>query len=151
MGRGIAGQVRRGKDGRVREQSFFEGLVAALASQGVTVIDVRNDRHQVSFARVVGKLRELQDAGDRGSLSMPDDLYPGPITGKYEEFDNALLRFQGYGLDSAQNPLYPAIILTMDEKRGEELLEEFGSEERQTFLQLARVFTASEVAEGAVH
>ena len=121
------------------EDRFFRGLLAMLATR-TRYLDARDDRHQEALGRVLARLEELQAARKPGAVSMPRSLRPGVITGKYDEFDDALLNLQNLGYDSAQNPFYASVELTLSPRRTERILSRFTSEERTTFEELADIF-----------
>jgi len=126
----------------MNDEKFFKGLVAALATSGVEFIDTRGDRHQVAVRRAIDLLRDLQESGTAGATSMPRALLPRPVTGAYEEFDDALLRLQDLGYDSAQNPYYPGVALTPIRHRAERILSRFSKEEQEVFAGLAQAFNS---------
>lgn len=130
------------------EERFFKGLIAALAER-TRFIDARDDRHQVALERVVTTLRNLQEAGEPGTATMPGSLRPGPVTGKYDEFDDALLNLQDLGYDSAQNPYYTSIELNLRSERIDRVLSKFSVDERRIFERLAETFLESDMHQSA--
>ena len=125
------------------DQLFFKGLLAALASQGTQFVDTRDDHHQVGIAHVITRLRKLQADRAPGASKMPAALIPGPVTGKYEAFDDALLSLQDLGYDSAQNPFYPGVAVTLSRHRADRILTRFTQQERDIFFQLASEFSGT--------
>ena len=132
----------------MNEGRFFKGLIASLAAH-TRFIDARDDRHQAALDKVVTLLRELQASGEPGSAAMPTSLRPGPITGKYDAFDDALLNLQDLGYDSAQNPFYSSVELNLRDRRAERVLSKFSAEERRIFDVLARAFLESDLHQSA--
>lgn len=122
------------------DEMFYRGLLAAMAASGLRCVDTRHDRHQVALRRAIHRLEELQAAGAPGSESMPAAIIPGPVTGAYEDFDDALLRLQDLGYDSAQNPFYAAVALTLSDHRVARILERFSSDEQAVLHELADLF-----------
>ncbi len=125
------------------EERFFRGLLAALTCR-TRFIDARDDRHQVALDHVVETLRALQLASEPGAASMPRSIRPGPVTGKYDEFDDALLSLQDLGYDSAQNPYYTSVELSLRKERVERVLGRFTDDERRVLDSLAGVFVESD-------
>lgn len=134
----------RGKDEHVTDEMFYRGLLAAMVASGLRCVDTRHDRHQVALRRAVQRLEALQQAGVPGTESMPAAIIPGPVTGAYEDFDDALLRLQDLGYDSAQNPFYAGVALTLSDRRVERILARFSSDERAVLHELADLFKNEE-------
>ena len=137
-----AARTRRHDQVVMTEDRFFRGFLATLAER-IRYIDARDDRHQEALHRALATLHELQVAGRPGATTMPKSLRPGIITGKYDEFDDALLNFQDWGYDSAQNPFYASVELTLPERRIKRVLSRFSQDERDTFVELANSFLKS--------
>jgi hypothetical protein len=127
------------KTGRVTEDRFLAGFVAALRHEGVDFVDTHADVHHAKFDVVMDVMRQRQADGDVGALQMPRTLMPTQMTGRYRELDDALLNMQRGHL-SAPNPFYPGIRIKMSNARAERTLASFAPEQRQILLQLARTF-----------
>ena len=124
---------------------LFRGLLAALRERGVEFIDTREDDHHARFQRVVEMLDEVREEFP----NVPSTFIPSPFTGRYREFDDALLRLQR-GLLGAQNPFYPGVNLDISKQRAHRILANYKTEEQQLFANLASVYLGQEtVAEHA--
>lgn len=116
----------------MNRDDFFRGLLSALRLEGLEFIDTRNDDHHARFQRVVELLKDHEEA----FVDLPHSFFPSPFTGRYREFDDALLRLQR-GLLGAQNPFYPGVNVDISENRARRILEGFPQEQRTVFRELA--------------
>lgn len=119
----------------MNRDDFFRGLLSALRLDGLEFIDTRNDDHHTRFQRVV----ELLRAHEADFADLPNFFFPSPFTGRYREFDDALLRLQR-GLLGAQNPFYPGVNVDISENRARRILESFPQEQQTVFRRLAGVY-----------
>jgi len=121
------------------DEAFFRLFLAALRASGVSYIDTRDDIHHEKFSAAVERLREAQRRGDPVALCMPRGLVPSPITGRFREFDDALVNAQR-GFTGAQNPFYPGADLILNEEQAVSELEALTKSERDLLLSLAQTF-----------
>lgn len=118
---------------------FFRAFLSVLRLRGVEFIDTRSDVHHVRFARAMDELASLQaeDATLRADLIQP--LTPSPFTGRYADFDAALMQAQ-HGFAGAQNPFYPGMDLSLDTDQAEQQLEALSEAQRVTLDRLAEAY-----------
>jgi hypothetical protein len=118
---------------------LFRGLLAALREKGIQFIDTRNDDHHSRFQSVVDVL-----TAERNQFpDIPSTFVPSPFTGRYREFDDALLRLQR-GLLGAQNPFYPGVNLDITLERAHKILQGYREEEKELFSRLASAYRGEE-------
>jgi hypothetical protein len=115
---------------------FFRGFLAALRINEVTYLNTVDDDHHRRFAQAVRALQEQQRRKDPAALEMPQGLVSNPFTGRFDDFDDALVRMQ-QGMLGAQNPYYPGIRLVLTDERAERILEAFDDDQREVFSQMA--------------
>lgn len=129
-------------------EEFFRAFLAALRLRGADFIDTRYDRHHARFAMTVIRLHEARARGAFAAATMPRALVPSPFTGRYREFDDALIKLQR-GLLGAQNPYYPGIQLIVTPDRANAILARLPDDICQLIGELADAYlSASEDLEG---
>lgn len=118
---------------------FFKGLLASLRLHGAKYISVLHDRHHDCFDRVVISYREAIGEGSESFDNFPKIFPKSPVTGKYRDLDEALLRLQ-HGMLGAQNPFYPSVEINFSESFAESVLAKFETNERKLLDKLAAEF-----------
>ncbi|MDQ3725264.1 MAG: hypothetical protein M3335_05150 [Actinomycetota bacterium] len=116
---------------------FFRGFLAALRLQGEKRIVTKNDAHHQTFDAAARWLEEARRSGCPGVDDMPDTLVPQVITGRYQEWDSALVSLQRGRLLAARNPTYPLVEILFDDEEARQLLELYTPEQREVFTQMA--------------
>jgi hypothetical protein len=111
---------------------FFRGFLAALRKVGEDFIRTRDDAHHKKFEAVVDLMERS------GSEDLPLFI-PSPFSGRFREFEDALLQMQR-GFLGAQNPFYPGVHLDITEERAGAILDQYSREERELFLKLAQAY-----------
>lgn len=122
---------------------FFLGFIAALAMAGVSSIDAAGDAHQRKFDTVAEKLRERA----AGTPASPDVLLPrylprSQITGRYKDFDDALVLLQG-SLLQPRHPYRATIELNHSEALLQAIRKQFSTAENQALDELAEAYAAA--------
>jgi hypothetical protein len=121
------------------EKTFVRSLLAALRLAGITHIPTANDDHQLAFALVIGELDARTEKGDRATHRMPF-WCPGPVTGKYEELDDALFHLQASGVVNCDSR-YHVVGILLDEGWAQRSLDRLSEEEQGLFRDLSIVFS----------
>lgn len=116
---------------------FFRGLLAALRLQGEKQIITKGDAHHQTFDAAARWLDEARRSGHPGVEDMPDTLVPQEITGRYQDWDSALVSLQRGRLLAARNPTYPLVEILFDEGEAEQLLDRYTPEQREVFTEMA--------------
>jgi hypothetical protein len=127
-------------------ERFFRGFLAALRLQGESRIRTKDDAHHPTFDAVVKALEDARRAKKAGVEEMPDTLIPQDITGRYHDWDAALVALQRGRLVTGRNPTYPAVEILFDENEASQLLARYTPEQRAIFEDLACAYRAQPVA-----
>jgi hypothetical protein len=126
-------------------EQFFRAFLASLRVHDLEFVDTRNDRHHKRFQLVVDRLRAAQKEHENGAEEMPRALVSSPFTGRYQDFDDALVRLQR-GLLGSQNPFYPGIRLTLSKERAERILNQLPKAQHAVIEKLADIYLGKEKA-----
>ena len=116
---------------------FFRGFLAALRLQGETEIVTKDDAHHRTFDASAHYLNEARQARHPGVEEMPDTLAPQVITGRYQDWDDALISLQRGKLLAARNPTYPLVEILFTEDEAKELLQLYTPAQREVFAEMA--------------
>jgi hypothetical protein len=116
---------------------FFRGFLAALRLQGENRIVTKGDAHHQTFDAAAHWLDEARRSGHPGVEDMPDTLIPQVITGRYQDWDDALISLQRGRLLAARNPTYPLVEILFTEDEAEQLLDLYTPEQREVFTAMA--------------
>lgn len=127
------------KASTIGDSDFFKGSLAAASLSGVEAISTISDAHQVMFKGLVDELERRRTEQDTSTTRMPN-FYPGPITGTYNEFDEALINLQNVGITRPVGPHFHAVEVTPDPDFAEHILERFTEPERALLMDLSRAF-----------
>jgi len=124
-------------------EQFFRAFLASLRVRNLEFVDTRNDRHHKRFQLVVDRLRMAQREHENGAKEMPRALVASPFTGRYQDFDDALVRLQR-GLLGSQNPFYPGIRLTLSKRRAQRILDQLPGPQQEVIDELAGIYLGNE-------
>ena len=116
---------------------FFRGFLAALRLQGENQIVTKADIHHQTFDAAARWLEEARRSGHPGVEGMPDTLIPQVITGRYQDWDNALISLQRGKLLAARNPTYPLVEILFNEDDARQLLDLYTPEQQEAFVEMA--------------
>ncbi len=108
---------------------FFKGFMASMVLKQHLVIDTSEEAHQRRFEEVAKKLREAHKSNGEEFAQLPQFLAKSQITGRYKDWDDALISLQT-GLLSAQNPYYLSVKINCSQQLAETLLNEYSESER---------------------
>ncbi len=118
----------------MNEDKFFKILLAAIRLNGITIIYTSLDTHQKLFARAWKLLTKT----DR-QKQLPV-LVPSPFTGRFAEWDRALIQNQWGGMTLVVGPYMNYVRITLSEDQALRILNELTPELRRPFHRAACVF-----------
>jgi hypothetical protein len=121
-------------------ERFFRGFLAALKLQGESEIVTKDDAHHQTLDAVVEVLDEARRTHRSGAEEMPATLIPQEITGRYHDWDSALVALQRGKLLTGRNPTYPCVEILFNEDEARRLLERYTPEQREIFNDLATAY-----------
>jgi hypothetical protein len=127
-------------------ERFFRGFLAALKLQGEKQIVTKDDTHHLTLDPVVQVLDEARRTDRPGARDMPNTLIAQEITGRYQDWDSALVALQRGRLVAARNPSYPSVEILFNDQEAKELLSRYTAEQREMFRELATAFRQQSVA-----
>ncbi len=127
------------------EEKLYRAFLASLRLHGHDFVDTRNDDHHHRLAAAVEVLAEAHARGDAGATRMPRGILPSPFTGRYSEFDQALLNAQETGASSARNPYYPGADLPVSDQRAKRILSGLSEAECKLLDQMVVAFDVRSV------
>jgi hypothetical protein len=108
---------------------FFKGFMASMVLKQHTVIDTSDEAHQRRFEEVAKRLRQAHQSNGGNFSELPQFLAKSQITGRYKDWDDALISLQT-GLLSAQNPYYLSVKINCSQNLAETILHDYSPEER---------------------
>lgn len=123
----------------VSAPAFIKGLLASLALRGTTHVVTLNNDHQNRFRKTVEFLNNTARTNPGLCERLPI-FAPSPVTGEYDEFDEALITFQGLGLTRCIGPYFHEVEVDIAPLRAKRILDRLTESEQELLGKLASTF-----------